>query len=178
MRRGCMIFVLGALVLCLLVCGVGYFIGLPRLHTGVRNEIRDVISTEVAEQIPAIDGSAEPGAYTFNEAVLQQAFNESVDTPSVDDFVIQINPTDLQFTIGIEGGEDIVYSGVPVAVNGRLEMTNMETNEGFFEFLFPADELGKAIEDAVNTYLSQNGLEVSEIELADGELTIVTVAAA
>jgi hypothetical protein len=70
----------------------------------------------------------------------------------------------------------VTYSGFPVAANGRLEMTNMESSEGFLDFLFPADELGKAIEDAVNTYLAQNNLQLDAVELADGELTLVTVA--
>jgi hypothetical protein len=177
MRRGCVIFVLGSLVLCLLACGAGYFIGLPRLQDGLSDEISDVISTQVAEQIPAVNGSAQPGEYTFNEAVLQDAFARNVDTESVDDFLIRITPENLEFVIGIEGGEDIAYSGVPVAINGQLEMTNMETNEGFFDRIYPADKLGDAIEEAVNDYLDANGLQVSDVQLVDGEMTIVTTAA-
>ncbi|MCC6791532.1 MAG: hypothetical protein IT336_07610 [Thermomicrobiales bacterium] len=176
MRRGCFIVVIGMLVLCLVACGAGYFIGLPRFQESARNEIRDAISTEVAQQIPSIDGSAEPGSYTLNEAELQEGLAQNFDVQSVDNLQIRITPTAIEFVLDADGGEDISYTGVPVAVNGRLEMTNMESSEGFFDFFFPADELGRAIEEAVNTYLSQNGLQVDAIELADGEMTIVTVA--
>jgi hypothetical protein len=176
MRRGCFIAVIGVLGLCLVACGFGYFVGLPRFQDNARDEIRDAISTEVAQQIPSTGGTAEPGTYTLNESELQEGLAENLDVQNVDNLLVQITPTGLAFVIDTDSGTDVTYSGFPVAANGRLEMTNMESSEGFLDFLFPADELGKAIEDAVNTYLAQNNLQLDAVELADGELTLVTVA--
>lgn len=176
MRRGCFIAVIGVFGLCLVASGLVYFVGLPRFQDGARDEIRDAISTEVAQQIPSTGGTADPGTYTLSEAELQQGLAENFDVQNVDNVLIQITPAGLAFILDANSGDDVTYSGVPVAVNGRLEMTNMESNEGIFDFIFPADELGKAIEDAVNNYLEQNNLQVDSVELIDGELTLVTVA--
>ena len=177
MRRGCFIFVIGVLGLCLVACGFGYFVGLPRFQDSVSDDVHDAISTEIAQQIPSTGGTAEPGTYSFNESEIQEGLAENVDLQNAGNLLVQFTPTELEFTFDVDGGNDVTYSGVPVAVNGRLEMANMESSEGFFDFFFPADELGNAIEDAVNTYLAQNNLQVDAVELANGELTIVTVAA-
>lgn len=178
MRRGCVVAVIGLLGLCLLVCGLGYFVALPRVRESARNEIRDAIGTVVAQQIPAVRGTVEAGSYTLNEADIQQGIAENFDIQTVEGVLIRIEPERIAFVLSAEGGEEITYSGVPTVVNGRLEMNEMSSSEGFLDVLFPAGELGRAVEEAFNTYLDQNGLDIESIELTDGALTIVTVPAA
>ena len=45
------------------------------------------------------------------------------------------------------------------------------------DFIFPADDLGDAIEEAVNNYLAENDLELDALVLENGEVTLETVRA-
>jgi hypothetical protein len=178
MRRGCFIGVIGVLVLCLVGCGLVWFVGIPRVRDSARDGIRDAISTEVAQQIPAgTDGTAEPGSYTLSAEEIQSSLSRNFDVQNVDDLVIRISPTGFEFGVTTEGGQETTYSGLPVVENGQLKMTNMKSSEGVLDFIFPAKDLGKAIEDAVNNYLAENNLQVDDIELTNGALTLVTVSA-
>jgi hypothetical protein len=56
-------------------------------------------------------------------------------------------------------------------------MQEMDTDSGVLDFILPADDVGEAIEQAVNNYLSANNLELQSLELTEGELALETVAA-
>jgi hypothetical protein len=170
--------VVGLLVLCVIGCGLGYFIGLPRVRDGVQDSMEDAISTTVAEQIPGRgSGTARPGVYEITEAELQGEINGNVDVQNVDSFVIDITSNGMIFRIGTNGDQDLTYSGKPVAENGHLVMSNMESSEGYLDWIFPADDLGEAIENAVNDYLAANNLALESVKLSNGTMTLETVTA-
>src|SRR5215218_1507993 len=176
MRRGCCLGVVGLLVLCLIACGVGYFVGIPRVRDSAKDGMEHAISTTVAEQIPPAraGGTARPGVYEITEDELQREISGNVDVQNVEDFVIDLSPTGITFRIKTNGNQDLTYSGTPVAENGQLKLENMEASEGFLDWIFPADDLGEAIEDAVNNYLAQNNLELESLDLTNEALTLDT----
>jgi hypothetical protein len=178
MRKGCLIFVIAVLILCLGGCGLLYFVGLPKVRDAARDGFRDAISTQVAIQIPApAGGTADPGTYTITEQELQAQLLVNVDSDNIDDIVISITPQGFEFGLATAGDQDTTYTGVPVVENGKLRMEDMQTSSDFFDFLFPPKDLAKAIEDGVNNYLEANDLELDSLELEEGQITLVTVAA-
>lgn len=178
MKKGCLIGASVVMVLCLVACGLGYFVGLPRLRDSVRDGVRDAISTEVAIQIPAgAGGTAAPGTYSITAQELQQSLAANVNNSTVDDIIVRINQGGFEFGFKTSGGQETTYSGVPTIVDGKLVMTNMHASDGRLNWFFPAKDLGKAIEEAVNTYLAANNLSVSDLTLEDGSVTFDTVAA-
>lgn len=178
MRRGCLIGVVGTLGLCLIVCGLVYFVGIPRIRDSARDGVRDAISTQVAIQIPAEGGgNADPGSYTISASELQRQFLQNVNSDSVDDIVIRISETGFDFGFTTSGNQEAIYSGFPVAQNGQLVMTGMTTTNDGLDFIFPAEDLGAAIEEAVNNYLAANDLELDSLTLENGSITLETVAA-
>lgn len=177
MRRGCFIGTVGVLGLCVVCVALGYFVAIPRIRDSAQNGVRDAISTQVARQIPAAAGGAAPGAYTITAAELQTSLNQNLSTDSVNDLVITIAPSGFEFKVTAKGGQETTYTGVPAAENGRLVMNQMATNSDFLDFIFPAGTLGNAIEEAVNGYLAANHLSLADLTMADGEITLETVAA-
>ena len=97
---------------------------------------------------------------------------------SVDELVIELAPSGITFQISTNSDQDLTYSGRPEVVDGKLRMTDMEASQGFLDWIFPADDLGEAIEDAVNNYLAENNLQLESLELTDDALTLETVPAA
>jgi hypothetical protein len=178
MRRGCLIGSVGTLALCLVVCGLGYFVAIPRVRDTVRDGMRDALSTQVAIQIPAgVDGSAEPGEYTITAADLQDQFVANTEDGSVQDVFVRISPSGIEIGLTASADQEAVYSGFPLAEDGDLVMSNMTTNNEVLDFILPADDLGTAIEDAVNNYLAESGLVLDSLKLSEGELTLETSAA-
>jgi hypothetical protein len=178
MKRGCFISAVALLGLCLVGCAVVYFVAIPRVRDSARDGVRDAIGTTVAQQIPSDStGAAEPGAYTITEADIQAQITENMDVSNVDDLVIQITPTGLEFGVQTDSNQNLSYTGVPVVENGLLRMRGMEASDGVMDWIFPAEDLGTAIEDAVNNYLAQHSLRLESLHLADGEMTLVTVPA-
>jgi len=177
MRRGCFLTVVILLVLCLVACGLGYFVGIPRVRDSAREGMEDAISTTVAEQIPATGGIAQPGTYEITEDELQAEISGNVDVQNVNDLVIDLAPSGITFRITTNGDQDLTYTGRPEVVDGQLRMEDMEASEGFLDWIFPADDLGEAIEDAVNNHLAENNLELESLDLTNEALTLETVAA-
>lgn len=174
-KKGCLIGVSVVLVLCLAACGLGYFVGLPRVRDSVRDGIRDAISTEVAVQIPATGGgSAAPGDYTITALELQNSLAANFNSSTVDDIIVRINQAGFEFGFKASGGQETTYSGLPSVENGKLVMTNMKASDGTIDWFFPAKDLGKAIEQAVNNYLAENNLQIADLTLNDGSITFET----
>src|SRR5215213_4998675 len=177
MRRGCFLSVIALLGLCLIACALGYFVGIPRVRDNARGEMEDAISTTVAEQIPATGAAARPGTYELTEDELQAEISGNVDVQNVNDLVIDLAPGGITFRITTNGDQDLTYTGRPEVVDGQLRMEDMEASEGFLDWIFPADDLGDAIEDAVNNHLAENNLELESLDLTNEALTLETVAA-
>ncbi len=173
MRRGLMIGCLGLLGLCIVCSGLGFFVGLPRFRDQLEDGVADFGATEIAE-ILAVPGASGPGTYTLTEADINARIQEeNPDTQNIDDWMINITPEG--YTIGFSAsGEEVTYSGDLVAENGRIQVTNADADAGYFEWFFSAGAMGNAIERSVNTWLTANNLTLTDVQLADGEVTLVT----
>jgi len=177
MRRGCLFGMLGLLGLCVVGCGLLYFLALPEVRDEAQESLRDAIGSEVAVLIPATpDAGAAPGRYVLTQQELQRSLQANLGGDGVDDIAIRISPVGLELAVSTQGDQDATYTGLPTAENGRLVMQDMESDSRFLNFIVPAGDLGEAIDEAVNDYLAVNGLRLEAVELAEGELTLETVA--
>lgn len=172
-RRGCLIS-FGALAgLSLLCCVLVWFVGLPRLQDSVADGISDGLSTEVAEQFDAAGGQLEPGTHTISMADLESRLQQNSETNNVDDISFAAENGQLVLEFGSQD-QTFNYTATPVAENGRLELTNVDADNGFLNRLFPADKLAGAIEGGVNEYFEARGLRIVGVTAENGELVIET----
>ncbi len=173
MRRFFMFGCLGLLGLCVVCSGLGYFLGLPRIRDGLQDGVAEFGATEIAE-ILGTPSAAGPGAYTLTEADINARIQaENPEAQNIDDWLINITSAgyDVGFTAS---GEEVSYSGSLIAENGRLAVTNTEADATFFEWFFSANAMGDAIERSFNTWLDANNLTLTDVQLGEGELTLVT----
>lgn len=176
MRRVLMIGCLGLLGLCVICSGLGFFVGLPRFRDSLEDGVAEFGATEIAE-IFAVSGTpdaAGPGTYTLTEADINARIQaENPDTQNLDDWLIDLTPEGYRVGFSAQGDE-VSYTGNMVAEDGRLQVTDTEADASFFEWFFSADAMGNAIETSVNTWLTANNLTLTDVQLADGEVTLVT----
>jgi hypothetical protein len=165
--------ILGLLLLC---CIVGWFFGIPRLRDTVSDELSDELSTQVAIQLDERGVDVDAGTYTLRVADLQQQINANLDSQTADDFRISVdrNGMDVKFT---SGNQEIGYSGVPVAQDGKLVMDDMTVDNDVLGWFMPADRLGDTIEDGINNYFAAQNLQIESIVLGEDTITFTTVPA-
>jgi hypothetical protein len=173
MRRVFMIGCLGILGLCVVCAGLGYFVGLPRVRDGLRDGVADFGATEVAE-VFSTPANVSAGRYVLTEADINARIREeNPDAQNIDDWIVELTPQGYE--IGFRAsGDDVTYSGNMVAENGRLKVTDSAADASFFEWFFSADAMGDALEKAVNRWLDANNLQLTDVELGDGQVTLVT----
>ena len=71
------------------------------------------------------------------------------------------------------GSRDVTYTGTLQAVDGKVKVETIESSSGFMEFLLPASDIAKALETGINTYLSAENLQITDLTMGDGEITLV-----
>jgi hypothetical protein len=166
--------ILGLLLLC---CVLAWFVGVPRLRDQMADDLGNVLSTEVADQLTAgTGGGLEPGTYTLSVAEMRQELEQNVDTSGTEDFDISVDSQGMAISF-TSGNQEFGYTGMPVARDGRLVMDNMEVTNDFLGWVMPADRLGEAIEDGINAYFVEQGLRIDAVELGQDEL-VFTVSGA
>ncbi len=172
--RGCLLSIGVLALLALLCCVVGWFVGLPRIQDSIADGISEGLSTEVAELV-ASSGvpQGEAGTYTISMADLEQRMR-SQGAQNVDDMGFTAESGTLELSFGSQG-QSFDYSGVPVAQDGRFELTDIRTTGGgFLENLFPADKLADAVEGGINRYFEAQGLRIVGVTAENDELVIET----
>jgi hypothetical protein len=177
-RRGCLWGVGSVLGLLLICCALGWFVAIPRVQDNIRDELADNLATNVATQITAQLPSGqqlEAGEYVISIAGIEDQITQHFDQASVDDLSISTSGNRLVVTLDT-GGQAVEYSGVPVAENGHLEMTDMTGNNDFAGFFLPAGKLGDAVEKGVNDYFASQNVQIDAIQLAGDELIVQTSA--
>ena len=172
-RRGCLIGIGSLFGLLLLCCGVGYFVGIPQVRDQIGEGISETVSTEVAGQIGA--GQVAPGTYTLSVGDLQRQFASRVAGQNVEDLGLSVTPQGLTLSFSTNG-QQIGYSGTPVAQNGQLVLNDMTVDNDALGFFLPADKLGEAIEAGVNNYFAAQGLSIQSLQLGNDEITFEAVA--
>lgn len=177
-RRGCLIS-FGALAgLTLICCVLLWFVGLPRFQDSIADSLGDGLSTEVANQIDTTGADLAPDTYRISMTQLEQQLQDSGGTQNVDDITFSAENGEIVLNFGSQG-QSFGYSGVPVAENGRLELTEVSADGGgFLNNLFPADKLADAVEGGVNSYFEARGLDIASVTAENDELVIEAVEAA
>jgi hypothetical protein len=167
-RRGCLIS-FGALAALTLVCCLAlWFVALPQFQDSIANEIRDGLSTEVARQVD------ETGDHTISMTELERELQGAAGVDNVDDMTFRATGGELVLSFGSQG-QEFSYSGVPMARDGRMELTNVESTGGaFLDRVFPADKLADAVEGGVNGYFIARGLEITGVTAENNEMVFET----
>jgi hypothetical protein len=174
MRKGCLFGVIGLLGLCVIGCGLGYFVGLPRLREGIRDPFEEVIGTQVARAVVSTPGeAAEPGTYTLDADDLNAAIRDRLgDNGSFDN--VEVTLTQGRYQVRLTtNDQDVTYGGAVAAVDGRLEVTDV-SGDGWMTSILPAGDIADSFENVVNDYLTANNLLLTEATIGDGTLTLTT----
>lgn len=180
-RKGCLIAVGAIAGLLLLCCVVLWFVGIPRLQDQIADTVSEALGTEVAQQLDGqldvVGGDLEAGTYTISVADLQRELDSNIDeSSSTSDLLISVDSSGIH--VGFTSGtQEFGYTGRPVAQNGELRIEDMEVDNSTLGFIMPADKVAGIIEDAINGYFSERGLDIESIQLGDDEITVTTVRA-
>lgn len=171
--RGCLLSIGVLAVLALLCCVVGWFVGLPRLQDSIADDISEELSTQVADLVDSSGlPQGQPGTYTISMADLERRMDTSGNTDNVDNITLSANNGTLELSFGSQG-QSFDYTGVPVAQDGRFELTDVSTSGGgFLERFFPADKLADAVEGGINRYFEAQGLRIVNVTAQNGDLVI------
>ncbi len=171
--RGCLLSIGVLALLALLCCVVGWFVGIPRIQDSIADGISEGLSTEVAQQFSRAGlPQGEGGTYTISMSDLEQQMQTQNNTGNVDDITFTAQNGTLELSFGSQG-QSFDYSGVPVAQDGRFELTDVSTNGGgILERLFPADKLADAVEGGVNRYFEAQGLRITSVSAENDQLVI------
>lgn len=174
MRRGCLFGILGLLGLCIVGCALTYFVALPRVRDAVRDPFEEVIGTQIALVAAPTPGVApEPGTYVLEAADLNSAIRDRIgDNGSFDDVEVTLTPERFRLRL-TTNDQDVTYEGNVVAVNGRLDVTDV-SGDGWLTSVLPAGDIAESIENVINDYLAANNLVLTDATLGDGTLTLTT----
>lgn len=168
--RGCLITTGVFLGLLLVCCLALIFVGVPRFQNSLRNEMAHALSTEVAVQVPA--DKLGGGDYTISLAELENKLNASINTNGVNGVSLTANGQQLELAFTTSGNNKVAYTGTPTVQNGKLVMTDMKINNSTLGFFMPADKLGNAIEDGVNSFFEANGLKITSLTVQGDQIVV------
>jgi len=163
----------GLLLLC---CVVGWFVGIPRLRDSVSEGITDELSTQVASQLDNVPGSLDAGTRTLSVADLRQQIDANLDSSTASNFDISVDPQGIAINFE-SNSQQVGYSGLPVAQDGRLVIEDMTVDNDVLGFFLPGDRAAGIIEESINGYFAARDLEIESIELGNDEITFTTVPA-
>jgi hypothetical protein len=170
LRRGCLLLVLVGLLLCVLILGSSYFVFLPRAQDQLAAEVEDAISTQTARVVQQVP-SLEPGTIVLTEESFSNSFINAFSETST----VTITPERVTFEASVDqSNRSIRYSGVPAAENGRFVLRDFDTTSEISNLVLPADKLRRAIEAGVNEVLAGQGLRVVDLQLGEGQITLIT----
>ncbi|MER3439498.1 MAG: hypothetical protein C4346_18965 [Chloroflexota bacterium] len=170
MRRGCLFGIGAVLLLCVVTLGLGIFVALPRARDAVRDSAAEALATEIALQLPPV---ATPSAatYVLREDALNASLRQRVAGLDIaDEITVTITPAYLQLRL-VANERATTYTGQVAAAGGRLDVTNM-TAEGMYEVFLSASTAASLVEEAMNGYLAAQRLQLTDITLGDGILTL------
>jgi hypothetical protein len=102
---------------------------------------------------------------------LEQQLANAESTSGVEDIAFSAENGEIILEFG-SGGQTFGYSGVPVAQNGELVLTNVTVDGGLPDWIFPADTLAGAIESGVNSYFDAQELDIVAVTAENDELVI------
>jgi hypothetical protein len=173
---GCVMGLIAFAVICALTAALaGLAVGKPLLEDAVGEELKRAVSTEVIRELDASVGAAgiAPGTYVLSaeEINAELAANpdryEPIENPKV---TIDEDGLEIEFKVyGLESS----YRGMVEAEQGQIVLTNVKANGAAGQILSPS-EVREIVEDELNAYFARSGVSVSEVELSDGQMTVIT----
>jgi len=174
-QRKALSLLIGLVVTCLICCLAVNFVAIPRARDAFKAAMADAIATELANAIGGAEGTIAPGTYEIVAADILAQVNTQLEESSatqVQELVFTITPEKI--SIGFETqGQSPLVSGRLTAVDGRLQVADIESSGGIFEFILPAGTILGGLEQGFNQYLDQNGLTLTSVTQGDGVLTVV-----
>lgn len=175
-RGGCLMGCLAGLIIGVVaVAFVAVAIVRPFLQDEVGNELERVFATQIVRQLAPGAGTPEltAGSYTISAAEINAELRQNADDyDPLDDLRITIDPGGLELGFDAYGSENSYRGGVAVE-DGRLVLTDIDAS-GVAERVLPAEDVQEIIERELNDYVAAAGLVVTDVALADGEMTLTT----
>jgi hypothetical protein len=169
-----LLIVFGSLGACLLICVIAGFFLIRSIQGGFEEVVEDGMGAVVEEQIGAT-GAAQPGTYviTTDDILAQLNTQLTEGGANIDELFVRISPGNI-VVLGIESeGQDLEYTATVAAIDGRLDVTNIEASNSFLNFIAPGSSIANGLEAGVNDYLDQNNLTLTSLSTAEGEITLV-----
>jgi hypothetical protein len=164
----------GALLACLLICVVLFFVTIRGVRSEIEDSLQDGMGTIVAGRIGET-GAAAPGTYVITEDEILGQIEQQLesDGANIENLVVRIKPGN-RVEIGFDSeGQGVTYDGTLSVENGELRVNGMEASNGLLNFLVPGGRVASGIEDGVNDYLFANNLTLASISTEPGALTLV-----
>ena len=169
-----LLIVFGALGACLLICVVVGFFMFRSIQSGFENVVERGMNAALVETIGDA-GAVQPGTYTLSTAQMLDQLNAELadEGARIDDLFIRVLPGN-RIELGITSeGQDLEYSATLNAVNGRLDVTDVDASNSFLNFIAPGSRIANGLEDGVNSYLDESNLTLTSLTTTDGEITLV-----
>ncbi len=170
MARILIILIAIVLGLCVVGAGVGYFWFIPRAQDEIEAQLEEAVSTYVVPYFAGLDVTPGAGTYTLSADDVNAEIQGA--STSLEDLRVEITPEYLALTFG-DQNQDVSYTAKVEAVEGQFAITDA-TIDGVPGWLLPEDTVTAAIEDALNAYLSENSLILTDVTLDTGTMTITT----
>lgn len=156
--------------LCLVGAGVGYFWFIPRAQEEIETELKQAVSTYVVPYFAGLEITPGAGTYTLSADEVNGQIQST--STALQDLQVSITPDYLALSFG-DQNQDVAYTANVEAVDGQFAITDA-TIDGVPGWLLPEDTVTAAIEDALNAYLSENSLILTDVTLDTGTMTITT----
>ena len=169
---GCL---LGGLGVVLIVLAAAVLVGLVVINNATGDHLRGSLQNVAATQIASIGPVAAPsgGRLTVSAANLTSVVRQHTDQyGAIHDPTVDITPAGLALDFEVVGVGSSYHAGV-MAENGHLRLTN-PTASGAAARVLSADDMASVIELSLNQILTQSGLEATDVELGQGQMTIMT----
>ena len=171
-RRGCLPGCLITLVVLLILLVGGWFLALrPYLDNMAQSKINDALTSAV-DNIPAAVAATPAGPVSIPEKLLN---NLLVLNSSPNDLVknMQIHITSTQMRLEFQVfGFSCAVTGVPIANNGKLTVTNV-TVEGIAALILTSDEITTLANQHLADAVKKINHSISSVQLKDQELDLV-----
>ena len=171
------------LVLCIGIVTIGYFAGAPLLNkameafagnvTQVMTDALYQTSFEAIAESPDENGSIQirDADLSVNNAVVagEAGWESGTSGTVVYGIDLSIGPDGIK--LGID--DRVMYSGVPVVMDGRLELTKVQTHDNqVFGMVLSEEEFERMIETGMNEAFASHHLVPTDVSLRDGRVIV------
>ena len=180
MPRWVVILIVGSLAVCVTCASLGVVFW-RRAGSAVSNEMANVIATQVADnigtralatgEIVLTEDDLDVNTHTTSDGSC--GFNVVNSDAEIYGVTTEITPAGILF--GCAGAR---YSAVPVVLDSRVQLTQIETSNGVMDFVFSKDKLKKGVEEGINSALAAKGVTPTGLTLQNGSITILIEGAA